>query len=95
MLVLSRKKNQTIIIDSQIEIEVLQVRGNTVRIGIKAPADKKILRGELQPVELQLTGDSDETDSAVQERRGGYRIGTAALPVQVLSAGVGSEAIPA
>lgn len=54
MLVLSRKKNQTIVIDSQIEVEVLQVKGNTVRLGIKAPNDVKILRGELQPTETRI-----------------------------------------
>jgi len=57
MLVLSRKKNETIVVDNQIEIEVLQIKGNTVRLGIKAPQSVKILRGELQPVlvgELKL-----------------------------------------
>ncbi len=50
MLVLSRKKDQSIVIDHQVEIEVLSVKGNTVRLGIKAPQEVKILRGELQPV---------------------------------------------
>jgi len=54
MLVLSRKKNQTIVIDNQIQVEVLQVKGNTVRLGIKAPTDVKILRGELQPTETRV-----------------------------------------
>ena len=52
MLVLSRKKNQTIVIDNRVEVEVLQIKGNTIRLGIKAPQDVKILRGELQPVPL-------------------------------------------
>ena len=49
MLVLSRKKNQTIIIDGNIEIEVLQVKGNSIRLGVKAPREVKVLRGELKP----------------------------------------------
>ena len=49
MLVLSRRKNETIVIDGQIEIEVLKVKGNMVRLGIKAPQSVKILRGELAP----------------------------------------------
>ncbi len=49
MLVLSRRKNETIVIDGQIEIEVLKVSGNTVRLGVKAPRDIKVLRGELAP----------------------------------------------
>ena len=49
MLVLSRKKNQTILIDGQIEIEVLQIKGSSIRLGIKAPNDVRVLRGELKP----------------------------------------------
>jgi carbon storage regulator CsrA len=49
MLVLSRRKNETIVIDGQIEIEVLKISGNTVRLGVKAPRDVKVLRGELAP----------------------------------------------
>jgi carbon storage regulator len=47
MLVLSRKTQEQIIIDQRIEITVLAVRGNRVRLGISAPADVSILRGEL------------------------------------------------
>ena len=54
MLVLSRKKNQSIVIDNQIEIEVLKIKGNTVRLGIKAPSSIKVLRGELSPFEVEV-----------------------------------------
>jgi carbon storage regulator CsrA len=49
MLVLSRKQTQSIIIDDKIEITVLQIRGNCVRIGINAPQDVPIVRSELPP----------------------------------------------
>ena len=49
MLVLSRKQNETIVIDGQIKIEVLKVKGNTIKLGITAPSDVKVLRGELAP----------------------------------------------
>lgn len=49
MLVLSRKQNQTIIIGN-IEIRVIAIRASTVRLGISAPAECSIRRGEL-PVE--------------------------------------------
>ena len=49
MLVLSRKKNQSIILDGNISIEVLQIKGNTVRLGINAPKSVRVLRGELKP----------------------------------------------
>ena len=54
MLVLSRKTNQTIVIDGEIEIEVLKIKGNTVRLGIRAPSTIKVLRGELSPFEIQM-----------------------------------------
>ena len=59
MLVLSRKKNQTIIIDGNIEIEVLQIKGNSIRLGIKAPRDVRVVRGELKP--FGLARDDEES----------------------------------
>ena len=67
MLVLSRKKNQSIVIDGGIEIQVLQVKGGTVKIGVSAPNDVRIVRGELDmysdmiPMqnEARNTGESD------------------------------------
>ncbi len=49
MLVLSRKTNESIIINDQIAIEILQIKGNQIRIGIVAPRDVAIRRGELTP----------------------------------------------
>lgn len=63
MLVLSRRKEESIVIDGQIEIEVLKIKGNTVRLGIKAPRSVKILRGELSPVEI--AGVTFEIDQAL------------------------------
>lgn len=47
MLVLSRKKDQTIHIGDGVTIQICQIKGSTVRIGISAPEDSRILRGEL------------------------------------------------
>ena len=49
MLVLTRKTNQKIVIDGHIEVSVIQVRGNRVRIGIKAPDNVSIERSEIAP----------------------------------------------
>ncbi len=57
MLVLSRKLDETILIDGNIEIQVLRVKGNTVRLGIKAPQDIRIVRGELAPFGLSEEAD--------------------------------------
>lgn len=46
MLVLTRKMNQSVIIDGGIEIMVVGVSGNKVRLGFRAPADVVIKRQE-------------------------------------------------
>lgn len=48
MLVLSRKVDQEIVIDGNIRIRVLKLKGNTIRLGIEAPQDVHIARGELE-----------------------------------------------
>ena len=47
MLVLSRKKDDTIAIGDNIELTIVEVKGDVVKIGISAPRDVKIYRGEL------------------------------------------------
>jgi carbon storage regulator CsrA len=47
MLVLSRKQNEELLIGDNIAVTVLEVRGNVVRLGIQAPRDIRVLRGEL------------------------------------------------
>lgn len=47
MLVLSRKKGQKIIIADNIEIDIIDIQGDVVRLGISAPAEIKIFRGEI------------------------------------------------
>jgi carbon storage regulator len=48
MLVLSRKKNETICLGEHIEITIIRVAGDRVRLGIKAPEHMVILRRELE-----------------------------------------------
>jgi carbon storage regulator len=47
MLVLSRKKNETIIINDNITITVIEIRGDKVRLGIEAPKDVTVHRREV------------------------------------------------
>jgi carbon storage regulator CsrA len=47
MLVLSRKPGEKLILGEGITVTVLEVVGNRVRVGIEAPGDVRILRGEL------------------------------------------------
>ena len=47
MLVLTRKKNESIIINDNIEITIVDVQGEQVRIGINAPKNVSIYRKEI------------------------------------------------
>jgi carbon storage regulator CsrA len=49
MLVLSRQLQQQICIDERITLTILKTRGKTVRIGIEAPREVRVRRGELPP----------------------------------------------
>ena len=48
MLVLSRKQNESIIIDEDIEVQVLDVRNGRVRLGIRAPKSRRVVRAEIE-----------------------------------------------
>ncbi len=47
MLVLTRKLHQSIVIGDEIEVVILEVRGEQVRVGIKAPKDVTVHRKEI------------------------------------------------
>lgn len=50
MLVISRKAEQTVVLGERIVVRVLAICGGRVRLGIEAPEDVTILRGELAAV---------------------------------------------
>jgi carbon storage regulator len=73
VLVLTRKSNQSIMIGDDIEISVLAVMGEKVRIGIEAPRSVPVFRREVY-VEIQedqddASDDREEVDRALQELR--------------------------
>lgn len=47
MLALSRRKNESLVIDNQIEVTVLEIRGDQVKIGISAPKEIPVYRKEV------------------------------------------------
>jgi carbon storage regulator len=53
MLVLSRKKNESIVIDEDIVVTVVEIRGDKVRLGIEAPRDIPVHRREVLDMILQ------------------------------------------
>ena len=75
MLVLTRKSNQSIMIGDDIEVSVLSIMGEKVRIGIQAPRDIPVFRKE---VYLEI-----------QEERGG--VGVAATPAPDRSSADGRD----
>ena len=47
MLALSRKKNEAIIVNNNIEITILEIKGDQVKIGVSAPKEVPIYRKEV------------------------------------------------
>jgi carbon storage regulator len=82
MLVLTRKSNQSIMIGDDIEVTVLAIMGEKVRIGIQAPRDIPVFRKEVyleiqqermsegkgarDEVDAEGKGARDEVDAALQ-----------------------------
>jgi carbon storage regulator len=62
MLVLTRKSNQSIMIGDDIEVSVLAIMGEKVRIGIQAPRDIPVFRKEVY-LEIQQERVSDNKDA--------------------------------
>jgi carbon storage regulator len=62
MLVLTRKSNQSIMIGDDIEVSVLSVMGDKVRIGIRAPHDVPVFRTEIY-LEIQRDGVASDAEA--------------------------------
>ncbi len=78
MLVLSRQKDESIIIGDDIEITIVDVRGDKVRLGINAPREISVHRKEIyeaiqrekaqqRAAESTATGKTDESKPADDE----------------------------
>jgi carbon storage regulator CsrA len=63
MLVLTRKASQQIQIGDGIVITILQVKGNTVRVGIEAPREVRVVRGELEQKNEPADRAAESTES--------------------------------
>jgi carbon storage regulator len=61
MLVLSRKKNESIVINSDITVTVVEIRGDKVRLGIVAPKEVPVHRQEVFDA---IHGKADQGPSA-------------------------------
>ena len=62
MLVLSRKKNESIVINNDITIVVVEIRGDKVRLGIEAPKEVPVHRREVYDAIQRTAATKDATD---------------------------------
>ena len=68
MLVLSRKKNESIVINNDVVITIVEIRGDKVRLGIVAPKDVPVHRQEVY--EAIHGHRPDETPTVVVNQNG-------------------------
>ena len=66
MLVLSRKKNESIVIDNNITIVVVEIRGDKVRLGVEAPREVPVHRREVYDA-IQRSQQTDDASNAAPE----------------------------
>jgi carbon storage regulator len=69
MLVLSRKKNESIVINDDITIVVVEIRGDKVRLGVEAPKEIPVHRREVY--DAIRNGNAAETTSGTAETTSG------------------------
>ncbi len=60
MLTLSRKKNESVVINNNIEVTILDVKGDQIKIGISAPKEVPIYRKEIY-LQIQESNKSSMT----------------------------------
>ena len=68
MLVLSRKKNESIVINDNITIVVVEIRGDKVRLGVEAPKEVPVHRREVYEAirEHESMPNNDGTDATLK-----------------------------
>lgn len=61
MLALTRKKGEALVLNNNIEVTILEIRGDQVKIGVSAPKEVPIYRKE---VYLQIQKENEESSNA-------------------------------
>ena len=72
MLVLSRKKNESIVINDDITLVVVEIRGDKVRLGVEAPKEVPVHRREVYEAIKQAEAEADaeaDADAELERQR--------------------------
>jgi len=69
MLVLSRKKNESIVINDDITIVVVEIRGDKVRLGVEAPREVPVHRREVFDAIHRNDGPAGKSEAPEQSPR--------------------------
>ena len=83
MLILTRRTNEKLIIDNDITVTVLAVKGKQVRLGITAPQKVSVHREEIQK-KINAKKQQAEIAAGIQAKKSGLK-STSDLPVLSLS----------
>ncbi len=70
MLALSRKQNESIVVGNDIEITVLEIKGEQVKIGITAPKTIPVYRKELYVQIKDANKEAIEQANAIEDLKG-------------------------
>ncbi|MEI8214086.1 MAG: carbon storage regulator CsrA [Planctomycetota bacterium] len=68
MLVLSRKKNESIVINNEITIVVVEIRGDKVRLGVEAPREVPVHRREVYDA-IQRSAEGNDPQTTKEETK--------------------------
>ena len=63
MLALSRKKNEAIVVNNNVEITILEIKGDKVKLGISAPREVPVYRKEVYVQIQEANKSATETDT--------------------------------
>ncbi len=73
MLILSRKVGETLCINDDIEIKIVEVSGDKVKLGVEAPKNVKVLRSELrQTIESNKKASDAVSPDALKDMLGKF-----------------------
>ena len=67
MLVLNRKKGESIIISDYIEIQIIDIQGDSIKLGIEAPREVRILRKELYEETIRANKEASQNLEELKE----------------------------